>query len=1800
MDPQAAELIARLRSNPNDRAAFGALCDHYRRLGDPASLANLLEGWAGRLEAPVEASAAFAEAGELVLQSLGDAARAQGLFDRAIERDPRNLGVLDRLLELTGDGDSARVLDLLRRRGAIQHQAGDSQGLADTENRIGQLYEHQYGRPDKAIAHYRKAFEADPALVPAIYAAREIYRQAGNHKAAATLLDLEARAETDTERRIQLLRELAHLKQTQLHDPAGAIAALEAALAIVPADLSVMHELATALLQRAEQRGEGAASRSERERAADIMVRMAESVPPEHGMAYCESALDAVPGNDAAIDLLEHLAHEGGRPDLLPLRWVGYLQAAPNGPGAPARRKHLGFAYLEAGQSDDALQCLEPLLESGDPDAARALIDLYRERGQSDQALRAMRVAVEGLPAGDRVPYLHEIIHALVAAGDTETAMERARQILAIDPDDSDAFSLLQEGLRGAEDWGGLRDLLVTGANAHGSTQEARVARWHEAASLSEKQLDDLDGAIEAWRGAAALDALDDHAPAQLVRLLEEARRWDELVAVLDHRALTATDPDVKVELLRHAARVHGTERGDGQRAALALRSILQLDPADAQARDALCDALLLSDDGVYEALPLLEARVAEAASAEERARLLELLASTLEERVGDEEAAFRASTQILDEDASNLEALDRMERIDVRAENHTRLLDTLSYRAEILDGADRAHVLARIGRIAQYELHDLERAAEEYQRALDAAPGEPAVLDALCEVFDASEKYKELVVLLRERAEAESDAVARAELYRRVARTLADRVHNADAASEAWERVLACGEDEEALRALSDRARTHHDELALEALLERLEKVSESNEDRREILLERSGLLVTQGREDEAIAALKRVLDTLDPYHAPAMMRLAELCEAQDDMLGLADALERQLALYEDPGMRLPVASRLADLYEKQLDGPERAAAALYAWIDADPMDTEPRERLAAQLEAQGRYGELTEALDGLAGLEADDGMRGALIRRAADVAHRHLGDVDGAWARLEPRIDDDPDADAQLRELAADAVRFQALVDVYLRRTQVQDVSLQRRRWRDAAKVYEESLGDSKSAFEAMLRAYATDLADQEMLAEVDRLAAKTEAWPRLAQVYERLIRTVETTEAKKQLLVRHADLLDATAHEPSEALDRVLRACSLDPDDDTLMRRAEDLAPRVGRGDELLYVYDTRKSKASTDSARVDAILRAAALCDGGMQDRERAFQYVAQAVALSTRSPELDEDIRSTVQALDTSRPELGEHDALRRLVTLYQSLGHDAEDDPRAGAELLCRAASVLDAELGERTAALGCLRSAASYSPRPAVLDPLEALVERSGDWTELVAHYARLIDEAIDPGDASELLRRRGRILAEVLGLPSEAADAYQQLLTLTRDDFAADRWLACLRKSERHQDMLVALGREMNRASDEERRLALSKETARVWERLLKNPYEAKDAWNKVLRIRADDPDALAALERLKKPGKEDAPAQDEGSDEVYVAGDIDFAEVAPPPKLPDEDEPAVVEHTAEHFLPDDERLEDAPKEEPEPVTRDDLEFDGDVETGEAELLESGEFSSADSGQVAQSESVELESVELLESAEELLESSELIVSPFDPLEDDAPPVPAPVIEAPSYAGTDTSERTAPEREPVERDPREAGFEQTNEYTHVETDVPLSDEFPDSVPPAFAPTLLSSSTEELSVGELDAVPEEWADIDEEEVEDLDDLDDVEEDVVDVVGALDDGAFDDADLHSGELELLEVGDELDFDGPVSVRPSMPPPPPPAATRPSAPPPRGSFPPGSIPPPPPARESAPPPVPPNFILPPED
>src|SRR5690606_13115622 len=137
----------------DDASAYAALRAHYQRIGDYASLANLLEGWAGRSADHGAAAQAFFEAGELAWGALGDRARSVRLYERALERNPAHGDAGMRLTAIFEEsGDHRRLAELLERRAdALTQMGAEPRDVAALHHRLGELWEHSFKRVDKAI-----------------------------------------------------------------------------------------------------------------------------------------------------------------------------------------------------------------------------------------------------------------------------------------------------------------------------------------------------------------------------------------------------------------------------------------------------------------------------------------------------------------------------------------------------------------------------------------------------------------------------------------------------------------------------------------------------------------------------------------------------------------------------------------------------------------------------------------------------------------------------------------------------------------------------------------------------------------------------------------------------------------------------------------------------------------------------------------------------------------------------------------------------------------------------------------------------------------------------------------------------------------------------------------------------------------------------------------------------------------------------------------------------------------------------------------------------------------------------------------------------------------------------------------------------------------------------------------------------------------------------------------------------------------------------------------------------------------
>jgi tetratricopeptide (TPR) repeat protein len=416
----------------------------------------------------------------------------------------------------------------------------------------------------------------------------------------------------------------------------------------------------------------------------------------------------------------------------------------------------------------------------------------------------------------------------------------------------------------------------------------------------------------------------------------------------------------------------------------------------------------------------------------------------------------------------------------------------------------------------------------------------------------------------------------------------------------------------------------------------------------------------------------------------------------------------------------------------------------------------------------------------------------------------------------------------------------------------------------WSQATHLYRDELNQPDKALDAALRLLASDLRNRDALAQIEDSVTQLGQWPRLSHVFDRLIKAATHDSERTELLVRYADLLEQRAGAPDEALNLILQACALSPDDEMLLAHAEKLAVSCDRSADLLAMCDQQAGGATDPAVQVEWLLRGARFASATAEDRSATNAYLEAALSAARTDGSLWERCVSLAQRLDAKATEIEHAEQHSHLLALIAAHRRVAERNTASiGVTLLRRASRLVEEKLGDERAAFDLLRLGATLYPLDEnMYDSLLERAEATGHLDALDAHLARGVDEALDPRTAASLLARRARLLEGPLGRPDDAANVYSKLLQLRPDDHpAASKLRDSLRRARRFQDLLVVIHKQTLRAKTVEEKIELLKETAQVWELDLRNRWEAVDAWGKVLELAPEDGEALRAMGRLDR---------------------------------------------------------------------------------------------------------------------------------------------------------------------------------------------------------------------------------------------------------------------------------------------------------------------------------------------------
>ncbi len=1437
MDPRETEaLVQRLVQNPHDQDAITQA--HQAGQSDPKGYALLLEKVGTATSDPAFACHWLTESANVWTTTLGDAHRAARALMIAIDRDPTQSTPAERLAELYREkGDIKALVALLERRAkalavVAQQDVSLRAQVSALHEELGQLWAAPpLSQPKKAIESYKRAVEFDDTSQFSIYSVRELLKADGRFAEAVPYFELEQKLVNDVERQVALYQDEGEVRK-QAGDLAGAALALREARRLDGgADPALKQQLATVVLERVQARQQLPAE--ELSEAAQMFVELSEQYPGEHGFSYALCALEIEAANDRAMQLALYYGEQTNRALEAASKAAAYLKANPTGAMAAEARKLVASA-ADAGGDDSLIEALAP---------------------------------APGADVSDQVQGLVDVAQALVRKAKKNEAAAKFREVLAIDRSNEDAITFLEPYLRQTRKFQELRDVLLAAARDSNADEERRKAYFREVAQLCETQLRDAETATAALKELLVLDVADDGARSTLKRLLEKAQQWDELALVMAQEAEHEDDVEARISLEKALAKLHEQKRKDPVATGEAWARIASLASGDDEAINTAVSYFEKAERPEL-AVAVLTDNLPAISSDSTRAELLSKLGS-LRTQTGDALGAGEAFSEAatLTKDAG---AWESAERAFVAAEAWDQAATAVDERAQL--ASDAAAKAALFATEAEYLLKagDEASAVLRLEQATELDPKHELYATALEDRYRGGERIADLANYLLRRAEKLDDKPQRQSLRRRVAKIQKDELGDAEAARATLSLLLADGDDAEALATLADDAEAQGQFQEAVDYLERLVKATDDVGQKVVTLMRLAGI-TAEGLSDSsgAIAVYERLLSEHDAKHDAALVRIAELHDKLGDAKARAATLERRLSILEDPALRLDVAESLAQLYEGPLDDAKAAVRVLDIVRELDPENFDAVQRLCELCEKLGDWARVATFLGVLSEVEGDEAEVSKMIRRMAEILHEKVGKSDEALAALMEVADRGDEPCRQEYVALGDKLGWKGVVATKLVE------------WYMEAAVGPTRNAALKGAFERFVSvgrdadaaAVAKELArtrgaDPDIAKQLEEIAVKLKDLDALAIAHDLMVAEL-SGPARAEEMVRQAEVLLRTDVTVEEALQHGEQALtSVAPSEvEPLLQRLSKLAPDPAVS---IGIYERQISRCKAPADKLAALGRAASVAaEHAAYDKARAFFDLALGAGATDETLAQLEDVAiksDKAKSVDTLR---------RTLAESMSAGGQGSRDGGRSRGVLLGRAASLVYKELKDVDKAFAWVGDAIVTHVDDERLDQLEALANDVGDQRRAEAVLTRALDEVFDGPLVRKLLGRRATLRRDKLADKVGAAGDLKRLHDLSPSDTGVMEQLSALyTELADYRGMVQLFEDQILRGKDPGSRAELARKVARLWEEMLDDPREAADAWRRVLRMKAGDPEATEGLERakhamLKRP-KEDSDAK------------------------------------------------------------------------------------------------------------------------------------------------------------------------------------------------------------------------------------------------------------------------------------------------------------------------------------------
>ncbi|HKQ70368.1 MAG TPA: tetratricopeptide repeat protein [Polyangiaceae bacterium] len=1247
-------------------------------------------------------------------EQLDDVDNAVARYRRVLGADQENqdaVSALDRLFLRTERwGDLAQVLA----REAEIGQTPDE--ILEFKYRLGQVYEQRLADLDSAIAAYREVLGAAPEHAPTLEAIERLFGAGTKQVEIAEILEplYQAAAEwekldrvyeaqlmhlTEPSERLAMYYRIAELVEEKLLDVPGAMEVYARSIKEEPLD---------------EKSGE------EIERLAGSVdggwEKLANGYADVLGV-HADPSVQRVIGGRLARTFEEELGDITKAEETY--RYV--LGVQPLDPDALA---NLDRIYSSLEQWADLAQVLEQRVKA--TTEPHELVELYarlgetyeEKLGQVDDAVRAYRQIFEGLDKTHEgsIQALARIYEQKEAWRDLDTVYERELDNATGDVQEAEirakiahlAAERLGNPARAIETWKRVLDLRGEDPEALGALANLyeEANQWAELCDVLEREFDIADSddlrvqvlnrrariflvelgrdeqALADYNRVLDLDYANVHALRAIAAIWRKRQDPNELVAALHaivDRAATTIEASELKATFRELGKTYGEVLGQQFDAADAWRKLLDVDPADFEAMDAL-ETIYRAQSQWPDVVSVKMQRAEALPEADDKIRELLQVADIWDQEVHDKDGGTKAYEKILSIDATHDRAYTTLEQLHTLASRWEPLIELYLQRLETREEtSERTDILRRIARVFEEKLEDKGQAFDALVNAFAEDYADRETAKYLERMAQATGRWGELIQNANGWLQGETEPQKRIRLCLRLAKWYGEDLGHPEYAQPYYAQIVQLDPNNVGvLRQMGSLYRKNAQWQQYGQTLTRALDVATTDADRKEILTDLGELLERQMNEvDQGLGYYTRALE-IDTLHLPALEALERIYTSRSMNRELVDVLGRKVRALTDNEAVASHKLRMAGLYENNLGEGERAAQTYREVLEVDAASLSAMRGLERIYTQKSAWQELVGVLEQQLDVVTSERERIDVLMKLATIQEEQFLKPDLAATRLEQVLEIDPSHEPALVALERCYRRLRQWLDLINTYERHIATTLERSVKVDLygamAQVYAGEVEDLDRAIDAYRN--IVDIDDSNIPA-LEALSKLFEKQGDAAQAIDYMTRVADLTADGKQrveMYYRIGRALDEKLSDRGQAEERFEMALDLDPAHLPTLAALRQIAIDQADWDRAARYLDQEQINTQAPRQRAKLLVELGRLRDetlgeheGGVQAYELALQCDAdnEDAALPLVTEYINREKWAEAEPLADLLVKKGAKRERREQHTMYNLLGRIA-------------------------------------------------------------------------------------------------------------------------------------------------------------------------------------------------------------------------------------------------------------------------------------------------------------------------------------------------------------------------------------------------------------------------------------------------------------------------------------------------------------------------------------------------------